>query len=63
MLRSQDEPPWSSGYPIEKGRGDYPRFTFRHHAGWAHNNILLTRPSARSVTPAEAARMLREEFA
>lgn len=30
------------GYQIEKVRRDYPRFTFRHNAGWEHNNILLS---------------------
>lgn len=30
------------GYQIDKVRRDYPRFTFRHNAGWEHNNILLS---------------------
>ena len=30
------------GYQIEKVRRDYPQFTFRHNAGWEHNNILLS---------------------
>ncbi len=30
------------GYHIEKVRADYPQFTFRHNAGWEHNNILLS---------------------
>lgn len=30
------------GYQIEKVRRDYPHFTFRHNAGWEHNNILLS---------------------
>lgn len=30
------------GYQIDKVRRDYPRFTFRHNAGWANNNILLS---------------------
>lgn len=30
------------GYQIEKVRADYPHFTFRHNAGWEHNNILLS---------------------
>ena len=28
------------GYQIEKVQRDYPDFTFRHNAGWEHNNIL-----------------------
>ena len=28
------------GYQIDKVRRDYPQFTFRHNAGWEHNNIL-----------------------
>src|SRR6266513_2877707 len=30
------------GYQIEKVRRDYPHFTFRHNAGWEHNNILAS---------------------
>jgi L-glutamine-phosphate cytidylyltransferase len=30
------------GYQIDKVRGDYPQFTFRHNANWEHNNILLS---------------------
>jgi len=30
------------GYRIEQVRRDYPQFTFRHNAGWEHNNILLS---------------------
>ena len=30
------------GYQIEKVQRDYPDFTFRHNAGWEHNNILLS---------------------
>jgi choline kinase len=30
------------GYQIEKVRSDYPDFTFRHNAGWEHNNIMLS---------------------
>jgi len=30
------------GYQIDKVRHDYPHFTFRHNAGWEHNNILLS---------------------
>ena len=30
------------GYQIDKVRADYPQFTFRHNAGWEHNNILLS---------------------
>lgn len=30
------------GYQIDKVRRDYPHFTFRHNAGWEHNNILLS---------------------
>ena len=30
------------GYQIDKVRRDYPQFTFRHNAGWEHNNILLS---------------------
>jgi len=30
------------GYQIEKVKRDYPQFTFRHNAGWEHNNILLS---------------------
>ncbi len=30
------------GYQIGKVRRDYPHFTFRHNAGWEHNNILLS---------------------
>jgi len=30
------------GYQIEKVRRDYPKFTFRHNAGWEHNNILAS---------------------
>src|SRR5206468_4190759 len=30
------------GYQIEKVRRDYPRLTFRHNAGWEHNNILVS---------------------
>jgi L-glutamine-phosphate cytidylyltransferase len=30
------------GYQIEKVKRDYPHLTFRHNAGWEHNNILLS---------------------
>jgi phosphoenolpyruvate phosphomutase len=30
------------GYQIDKVRADYPQFTFRHNAGWEHNNILAS---------------------
>lgn len=30
------------GYRIEQVQRDYPGFTFRHNAGWEHNNILLS---------------------
>ncbi|MEW6306404.1 MAG: phosphocholine cytidylyltransferase family protein [Verrucomicrobiota bacterium] len=30
------------GYQIDKVRRDYPHFTFRHNAGWEHNNILAS---------------------
>ena len=30
------------GYQIDRVRGDYPHFTFRHNAGWEHNNILAS---------------------
>lgn len=30
------------GYQIDKVKRDYPQFTFRHNAGWEHNNILLS---------------------
>ena len=30
------------GYQIDKVRADYPHFTFRHNAGWEHNNILAS---------------------
>ena len=30
------------GYQIDKVRQEYPQFTFRHNAGWEHNNILLS---------------------
>jgi L-glutamine-phosphate cytidylyltransferase len=30
------------GYQIERVQRDYPQFTFRHNAGWEHNNILLS---------------------
>lgn len=30
------------GYQIDKVKRDYPHFTFRHNAGWEHNNILLS---------------------
>src|SRR6185503_8771674 len=30
------------GYQIEKVRRDYPQLTFRHNAGWEHNNILAS---------------------
>jgi choline kinase len=30
------------GYQIDKVRRDYPQFTFRHNAGWEHNNILAS---------------------
>jgi L-glutamine-phosphate cytidylyltransferase len=30
------------GYQIDKVRRDYPHCTFRHNAGWEHNNILLS---------------------
>lgn len=30
------------GYQIEKVQRDYPALTFRHNAGWEHNNILLS---------------------
>jgi choline kinase len=30
------------GYQIDKVRGHYPHFTFRHNAGWENNNILAS---------------------
>jgi L-glutamine-phosphate cytidylyltransferase len=30
------------GYRMEMVRADYPRFTFRHNAGWQDNNILMS---------------------
>ena len=30
------------GYQIEKVRGNYPQFTFRHNADWENNNILAS---------------------
>lgn len=30
------------GYQIDKVRRDYSQFTFRHNAGWEHNNILAS---------------------
>jgi choline kinase len=30
------------GYQIDKVRGDYPQFTFRHNKDWEQNNILLS---------------------
>jgi L-glutamine-phosphate cytidylyltransferase len=30
------------GYQIQKVQRDYPNFTFRHNAGWEHNNILAS---------------------
>jgi choline kinase len=30
------------GYRIESVQRDYPQLTFRHNAGWEHNNILLS---------------------
>ena len=30
------------GYQIDKVRGDYPHFTFRHNADWENNNILAS---------------------
>src|SRR5437660_6307784 len=30
------------GYQIAKVQRDYPQFTFRHNAGWEHNNILAS---------------------
>jgi choline kinase len=30
------------GYQIGKVRAEYPQFTFRHNAGWEHNNILAS---------------------
>lgn len=30
------------GYQVERVRQDYPRLTFRHNAGWEHNNILAS---------------------
>jgi len=30
------------GYQIAKVQRDYPGFTFRHNAGWEHNNILAS---------------------
>ncbi|MBI2948931.1 MAG: phosphocholine cytidylyltransferase family protein [Verrucomicrobia bacterium] len=30
------------GYQIDKVRGDYPQFTFRHNAAWETNNILAS---------------------
>ncbi len=30
------------GYQIDKVRESYPRFTFRHNAGWQTNNILAS---------------------
>jgi len=30
------------GYQIAKVQEDYPQFTFRHNAGWEHNNILAS---------------------
>lgn len=37
------------GYRIERVRRDYPQFTFRHNAGWEHNNILLSLMQAEDV--------------
>jgi L-glutamine-phosphate cytidylyltransferase len=30
------------GYQIDKVKGDYPQFTFRHNREWEHNNILAS---------------------
>jgi L-glutamine-phosphate cytidylyltransferase len=30
------------GYQIDKVKAAYPQFTFRHNAGWEHNNILAS---------------------
>ena len=30
------------GYQIDKVRGDYPEFTFRHNDNWPNNNILAS---------------------
>ena len=30
------------GYQIDKVKGDYPQFTFRHNSNWEHNNILAS---------------------
>ena len=30
------------GYKIERVQQDYPHFTFRHNAGWEHNNIMAS---------------------
>jgi phosphoenolpyruvate phosphomutase len=30
------------GYQIDKVRGAYPHFTFRHNTGWENNNILAS---------------------
>lgn len=37
------------GYQIDKVRRDYPQFTFRHNAGWEHNNILASLMHAEDV--------------
>jgi len=37
------------GYQIDKVRRDYPHFTFRHNAGWEHNNILASLMHAEDV--------------
>ena len=37
------------GYQIDKVRRDYPQLTFRHNAGWEHNNILLSLMHAEDV--------------
>jgi choline kinase len=36
------DPVFIGGYLIDVVRGDYPHLTFRHNAGWADNNILLS---------------------
>jgi choline kinase len=42
LANGLDDVCFIGGYQIDKVRADYPSFTFRHNAGWEHNNILAS---------------------
>ncbi|MDA0836450.1 MAG: sugar phosphate nucleotidyltransferase [Planctomycetota bacterium] len=37
-----DSPTFIGGYLIDVIQEDYPQFSYRHNAGWAENNVLLS---------------------